>query len=112
MISEQIGQIMVATRSVLGVVNITTHEIDLLEEQIDKIALLVPYLAPEKAAKADCAISVMYRRIQLVRTMLICVSLEDATDPTEMDFDFSEFEDVASLPDRTTWLGRYSRVVG
>jgi len=105
--AEKIRQIMMSVKSILELTGITMNEIVQLEYDLERIRILASYMVPEQMCKANTVIRAMQRRVRIVKMAIAVVELEDALSPEDVDFDFSVFESLGVLPDRSGWLGRY-----
>jgi len=102
--AEKIRQIMLSVKSILDLTGITMDEIVQLEYDLERIRILASYM---DQTTCNTAIKVMQRRVRIVKMAIAVVELEDALSPEDVDFDFSVFESLGVLPDRSGWLGRY-----
>ena len=105
--AEKIRQIMLTVKSVLELTGITMDEIERLEYDLERIRRLASYMVPEQMCKANTVIRAMQRRTRVVKMALAVATLEHELWPEDVDFDFSVFESLGVLPDRSGWLGRY-----
>ena len=105
--AEKIRQIMLSVKSILNLTGITMEELERLEYDLERIKILSSYMVPEQGCKANTVIRAMQRRTRVVKMVLAVVMLENKLTAEDLDFDFSIFETMGVMPDRSGWLGRY-----